>query len=93
MNKFVLIGLAVAVGLAILLSPFASPSPDGLEKVAEIKSFFYKSEGKNVLNTLIPDYLFPGIKNERIATAAAGGFGTLLVFITIYGIGLLLKKK
>ena len=30
----VILGLALAVGLATAVSPFASPHPDGLEKVA-----------------------------------------------------------
>ena len=34
---FVAIALALAIGLATAVSPFASPNPDGLEKVAEQK--------------------------------------------------------
>ena len=34
----VVLGLAVAVGLATAVSPFASSSPDGLEKVATDKA-------------------------------------------------------
>ena len=41
---FVVVALAVAVGLATAVSPFASPNPDGLEKVAEEKAFL--DEGK-----------------------------------------------
>ena len=33
--SFTAAALAVAVTLAVLASPFASPSPDGFEKVAE----------------------------------------------------------
>ena len=36
---FLLAGLMVAVGLALFASPFASGSPDGLEKVAQDKGF------------------------------------------------------
>ena len=32
---FVVLALAVAVGLGAFVSPYASSSPDGLEKVAE----------------------------------------------------------
>ena len=34
---FVVVAIAVAVGLATAVSPFASSSPDGLERVAEDK--------------------------------------------------------
>ena len=77
-GMFVAIALALAIGLATAVSPFASPSPDGLEKVAEQKAFL--DEGK--LHSLqeespIPDYAFPGIENERLATGVAGFVGTL----------------
>ena len=39
MKLFVALGLALAIGLATAISPFASPDPDGLEKVAEEKAF------------------------------------------------------
>ena len=35
---FVIVALAVAVGLGTAVSPYASSSPDGLEKVAEKKA-------------------------------------------------------
>ena len=43
-GMFVALALALAIGLATAVSPFASPSPDGLEKVAEDKAFL--DEGK-----------------------------------------------
>ena len=36
--------------------------------------------------TPIPDYAFPGIENERLATGLAGFIGTLLVFGAGYGV-------
>ena len=77
---FLVLALAMAVGLAVFASPYASSSPDGLEKVAEKKGFL--ADGH--LNSLqksspVPDYAFPGIDDPRIATAVAGFVGTLLV--------------
>lgn len=92
-RKNILIGLFAALILAIFLSPFASSSPDGLERVAEDKGFLEKGEGEPVAKSLIPDYAFPGIKNEKVATAVAGAVGTLCVFAVGYGVAAILKRK
>jgi hypothetical protein len=91
---FIAVALALAVGLATAVSPFASPNPDGLEKVAEEKQFL--DEGK--LHSLqedspIPDYAFPGVENERVATGLAGFVGTLGVFAIGWGIAWLLRRR
>ncbi len=79
----VLIGLTVtALAMVVLLAPFASPFPDGLEQVAENLGFSERAE--NTPPTIVsplPDYLFPGIRDERIATVAAGLLGIVVVGI------------
>lgn len=88
-KTFVLLSLIVALILAIFLSPFASLSPDGLEKVAEDKGFIEKALEEGVWRfSPIPDYAFPGISNEAIATSIAGLIGTLITVI----IGWLIAK-
>ena len=89
----ILLGLLAALILAIMLSPFASSSPDGLEKVAEEKAFLEKGEVAPVITSPIPDYVMPGLKNERMATSLAGLIGTLIVFGAGWGIAALLKKR
>lgn len=89
----ILFGLAAALLLALVLSPFASPWPDGLEKVAADKGFLHKGEGKTVLAAPIPDYAWPGIKSERLSTRVAGVVGTLAVFGIAWGAAALLKVK
>ena len=51
----ILIGLSAALLLALVLSPFASSSPDGLEKVAERQGFLAKGEGEPALKAPVPD--------------------------------------
>ncbi len=84
------IGLLIALGLAIL-SPLASPWPDGLERVAEDKGFI-EAALEPVLE-IIPDYVFPGLGNEVLATILAGLVGTLILFGVSYGLGAVLKGK
>jgi cobalt/nickel transport system permease protein len=83
-------GLLIALLLAVI-SPLASAYPDGLEWVAERQDFL--SRQQNPLFNLIPDYVFPGIGNEALATIAAGIFGTLIVFGVALGIAYSRRRK
>ena len=77
----------VGLGIAILLtifSPLASANPDGLEWVAEQKGFLDVAQAP--LYKVIPDYVFPGITNESMATIIAGILGTLIVFGVALGV-------
>ena len=92
-KKEILFGLLVAAFLAVVLSPFASPWLDGLEKVAEDKGFLEKGEVEPVISAPIPDYAWPGLKSEKLATSAAGILGTLIVFGMGYGLAALMRRK
>jgi ABC-type Fe3+ transport system permease subunit len=75
----------------VLVSPLASGSPDGLEKVAEDKGFI--EETTEPLYELIADYALPGVESEALATILAGLIGTLAVFGLIYSTAWLLRRK
>jgi PDGLE domain-containing protein len=93
MRRFTIIVLAVAVGLATAASPFASSSPDGLERVAEDEGFLDRGRLGPVQDRApVPDYAAPGISDERIATGAAGFAGTLLVFVLGTGTATLVRR-
>ncbi len=92
-KRDILIGLAIAVLVALALSPFASSFPDGLEKVAEELNFIEKGEGEPIVKSPIPDYTMPNVKNEKLATSAAGVLGTVGVFGAAYAIATLLRRK
>jgi hypothetical protein len=90
---FVALALALAVGLATALSPFASSSPDGLQKVAGQKGFLDEGTVHSVQKgSPIPGYAFPGIADQRLATAAAGFAGTLAVFLVGAGLAWALRR-
>ena len=88
--KWWYIALLVALLLAII-SPIASSFPDGLEKVAEDQGFLETAQESSF--TIMPDYSFPGIENEAVATIIAGILGTLLVFVAALGVAGLLKTQ
>ena len=51
-------------------SPFASASPDGLEKVAERPRRSPTTAARPAADAPAADYAFPGIHDARLATAA-----------------------
>lgn len=86
----VIVGLLLAVGLAVI-SPIASGNPDGLEWVAEELNFL--DTAQDPVYNVIPDYVFPGISNEAVATIIAGIVGTLVVFGVVLLSSQLRKKQ
>jgi hypothetical protein len=87
---FLIVTLAVAIGLAVAVSPFASSSPDGLERVAADKGFAGRGEPSEAP---IGAYAFPGIGDERLATGVAGFAGTLIVFGLGSGLAALARRR
>ena len=91
---FAIVALAVAVGLATAVSPYASSSPDGLEKVAAKKDFLDNGKLHSIQRDApIPGYAFPGIDNPRVATGVAGFAGVLFVFGFGSGLAYLLPRR
>ena len=94
LHVFFVLALAVAVGLAVAASPYASSSPDGLNKVAEQKGFIDQGRLHAIQDdSPIPGYAFPGVDNEFWAKALSGFVGTLLVAAVAYGIGWLVRRR
>jgi cobalt/nickel transport system permease protein len=84
-----IVGLVIALFLAIA-SPLASAHPDGLEWVAEQKGFLDAAQGS--VYQIIPDYVFPGISNEILATILAGILGVILVFGVAFAVAYIRRK-
>ena len=79
MEKYVYVGLALCLIVAGALSLFASPEPDGLERVAEDSGFAEQGEVA-VFEAPFPDYAVPGLGGETASASAAGLVGTVAVF-------------
>ena len=83
---FLLGGLLVALGLAMLVSGFAYSSPDGLNKVAEDHRFATTAKQHLFENGPLAGYAVKGVGNDRLSTGISGLIGVLVTF----GIGLAL---
>jgi hypothetical protein len=84
------VGLLIALAVT-LISPLASPWPDGLERVAEDHGFL--DLGKDPAYKIIPDYVLPGVQSESLATILAGMVGVVIVFGVSLGVGYVLKRR
>jgi len=85
-------GLAAAIGLLLFALPFASSSPDGLERVAAALGISPAIETRPVPAPLA-DYRLPGLGSAGAATAAAGVLGTLVAFTLAYALAVALAPK
>jgi PDGLE domain len=93
-RRVTLVALAVAIALGTAFSPFASSSPDGLEKVAETKGFLDAGRlAPAQEHAPVPDYAFPGVHDARLATALAGLTGTLGVFVIGGGVAAAARRR
>jgi cobalt/nickel transport system permease protein len=73
-----LAGMLIALVL-VIISPFASTRPDGLEWFAFEYGFINKA--RESLYQIVPGYEFPGLGNEFTATIAAGILGVVMVLL------------
>ena len=77
--------------IAILLSPFASSSPDGLEYIALQLNFV--KDGLPTFVTPFSDYSFSLVSIPYISTFISSIFGVVLTFISVFGLGMLVNGK
>jgi cobalt/nickel transport system permease protein len=86
-------GLALALGVAVFLAPFACDFPDGLNYVAQ-KLQFDPGEVAPALPSPMADYQLnlPGLNHAGIATALAGVVGTRVVGGLSWGMARILPQ-
>jgi cobalt/nickel transport system permease protein len=83
-------GIGVAL-FAVLLSPLASASPDGLERVAEDMGFL--GLGQDAPYQILPDYTIPFLGETALSTIVAGVVGALVVLGLMIVLGQSLRKR
>jgi cobalt/nickel transport system permease protein len=77
--------------LVVLLSPLASASPDGLERVAENIGFI--GTAQSAPYQIIPDYTLPFLGETPLSTILAGAIGVVIVLGLAILAGRGLQKK
>ncbi len=90
-KKELILGIVIIIGIMVIALPFASRLPDGLQRVAGDKGFLEK-EAKPLARAPLADYLWPGIRNERFSTAAAGIAGIAIVCAAGFCVAMLIGR-
>ncbi len=83
-RRTVAFGAALAIGLMVLVAPFASSLPDGLEHVAE--RFGFASLAAASPPAPLPDYTLIPLAEASpwLATVLAGALGALVAFVVAW---------
>jgi cobalt/nickel transport system permease protein len=87
---WVIAGVVISL-IVVLLSPFASANPDGLERVAMDLGFI--DAGQSAPFEILPDYTIPFLGETPLSTILAGAAGMLVVLGLAYLAGRALQRK
>jgi cobalt/nickel transport system permease protein len=87
---WVFAGIVIALAV-VLLSPFASADPDGLERVAGDLGFL--GMARSAPFQVMPDYTIPFLGTTPLSTVVAGMIGMLVVLALAFLAGRSLVKK
>ena len=89
-KRSVTVPLVAAGIIAVMVSPFASGLPDGLEWVAAKYQLFH--DASPALVSPLPDYTIPFISSEMLTTGIAGLVGVILTFLVAQTVARALNK-
>jgi len=83
-TKWIVMAVVTLIAAGVI-SFFASPPPDGLERVAEDHGFIDQAKEPS-WTAWIPDYEVPGISSPYLKVGLAGAIGALLLFGALYAL-------
>ena len=86
---WILVGGLISLGV-VFLTPFASTSPDGLERVAQNLGFIHLSQTSPL--SIFSNYIIPSVKNSNLSTILAGILGIIIVGSISFLLGKAIKK-
>ncbi len=84
-------GLLISLAI-VLLAPFASTNPDGLNRVA-LDLGIVPSAPPSSAPSLLPGYLIPALGKGGVSRIAAGALGIAVVILLTWGVGRALKNR
>jgi len=87
---WVVVGTLAALAV-VLISPFASVNPDGLERVAI--DFGFIDAGAEASYSILPDYTIPFLGESGASTIFAGLIGAIVVAVIAVGLVKILRRK
>lgn len=91
-RTLVVIGLLISAVIAGVASFYASPSPDGLERVSADHGLGDGS-GSATANSPVADYKVRGLGSERAAVGLAGLAGVAVTALVAGGVIVLVRRR
>lgn len=85
MRWFLVAGAVVAFGIAGVASYYASPNPDGLERVAEDQGFIRDATEHGLADSPLADYGVAGVEDARWSVGLAGVVGVIATALVAGG--------
>jgi hypothetical protein len=92
MKLFALAAVVVTAALALLVSPFASSEPDGLERVARDKGFEEERTRHRLEDSPVADYSLDAVTDESWSRRASGVAGAVAAGALGAGLFALLRR-
>ncbi len=92
-RTLVLVGLAVCLLLAGVVSAYASSSPDGLERVAETLGFVDTATNHAAAGSPLADYQAAGVDDSRLSGGLAGVVGVAVTGALAFALVFLLRRR
>lgn len=92
-RRLVVVGLAVCVVIAGVLSFYASGHPDGLEFVSESLGFGDTARDSATAGSPFADYAVRGVSDGRLSGGLAGVVGAAVVGLVMFGLVRLVRRR
>ena len=93
MRGFLIGGVLVALLFAVVVSQFAAPDPDGLERVATDTGFIDSAQDHAFGSSVFADYATTGVANETLSLAIAGTAGVVITLAVGSGLFFALRDR
>lgn len=90
---FLVAGVVLALLIAGVGSYYASSSPDGLEKSAEVEGFGDTAEDSATADSPLADYAVEGVDDGRLSGGLAGVIGVAVTLVLAGGLTLVLRRR
>lgn len=93
MRGFVIGGILVTMLMAVVVSQFAAPDPDGLERVATDQGFADSAADHALASGVFADYATAGVANQTLSLAIAGAVGVAITLALAFGLFLAVRDR
>lgn len=92
-KAFLVAGLFVTAALVLLVSPWASSQPDGLERVAIDRGFSEDARPHLLEDGPVSGYSVEGVDDPKLSTAMSGLLGVTLTFGLGLGLFTVIRRR